>query len=127
MHVTISVVAFTTAWASYWVAADPLWLAIKNSAVYPVRSKADPLEFFGRITNSLVSPRYKLKLKFPGKLILCSFVQIYYSTIKAIYIFFRRPYKKITRSTKKAPNTFPTRICCWTARVVVVYIKTSFE
>lgn len=57
MQVTVSFTALTTACASTEnVGLSPRLDAIKNAAVYPVKSNADPEEFLGRITNSLVSP-----------------------------------------------------------------------
>jgi hypothetical protein len=55
--VIVSLTALTTACASTLKAGlSPRADAIKNSAVNPVKSNADPEEFLGRITNSLVSP-----------------------------------------------------------------------
>jgi hypothetical protein len=57
VHVIVSLTALTTACASTEKAGlSPRDDAIKNSAAYPVKSNAEPEEFLGRMTNSLVSP-----------------------------------------------------------------------
>jgi len=38
------------------VVLEPRAVAIVKSALYPLKSNADPSEFLGRITNSKVSP-----------------------------------------------------------------------